>query len=523
MRWPSPLDRRELSLILFAITVFTLSYNLENSVGLLGLDPIAKQGAVFSKLGFGGKSIIAEDGRRPPEWIDSMERKILGSWGWKKGRVAGDGLERSKAKDGDQYSAMWMSHDDIAPLTNKQLDSSPAHTALDSWGSNIPTTRLIKHAAGYTILDNVFLHNGSVYLVTNFPERFPSLDSIVASENKWRVVSVEDALKTVGRYGSRIRGVSWISTDPKPDNSTLISLWRTYSTVDRAIDSQGRTTLPAPQRLIFPSIPRYSDPDPPPELYLVPRVRSAAGFHPFLAKAAFPTMGVLHKADWEDYHKMESPFVFERLVVADRAAASKSASLGQPVFTPPLELEASPYWWEPIRRTVSAWFEDLQPPPKRFGRERMEITYLHSQTEPAVARIRKSDHEALVAELKGMAHDLGHEVNIVSALEDETPWMDRMRAITRSTVLLGAHGTHLLDGAFLKRTPKTTLMELFPADSFTRERQVIARSLSMNYTAWWQDRQFSGDDLPPVSQPGDGEVAVDAKAVVRAIREILTR
>src|SRR5688572_23435688 len=67
-KWLSPLDRRELTLLLLSLTIFTLSYNLDASLRILGLDPLTAEGAfqnvALSKFGFGGASkIIGQDGR----------------------------------------------------------------------------------------------------------------------------------------------------------------------------------------------------------------------------------------------------------------------------------------------------------------------------------------------------------------------------------------------------------------------------------------------------------------------------
>ena len=58
---------------------------------------------------------------------------------------------------------------------------------------------------GYTILDNVYIFNGSVYLVTD-DEQLPPMSSIFASKGMGlsgcTVLSLEKARRVLGGYGS---------------------------------------------------------------------------------------------------------------------------------------------------------------------------------------------------------------------------------------------------------------------------------------------------------------------------------
>lgn len=213
------------------------------------------------------------------------------------------------------------------------------------------------------------------------------------------------------------------------DNSTLFSLWRTYSSLDPSIDSQGRTILPPPHRIFFPNIRFFTDANPPFEKHWIRRARVDTGFHPYLLKAAFPHLTVLYQEDWEDYHAMAVPFVLERIVVADRAAAAVSVHLGQPVFSPPFELAASGHWWEPVRRTLALYFDVYE-----AKAAKKVVTYLHRQGEGGGPRVADEDHAALVRALKKAERSYGYEVHIVSELTQETHWSEKMGAVVKSSV-----------------------------------------------------------------------------------------
>jgi hypothetical protein len=56
--------------------------------------------------------------------------------------------------------------------------------------------------------------------------------------------------------------------------------------------------------------------------------------------------------------------------------------------------------------------------------------------------------------------------------------------------MLGVHDSDLLDSVYMQRMPHTTLMEFFPPQTFAREQEMVAKSVGMNYIAWWNDRYY---------------------------------
>jgi len=191
----------------------------------------------------------------------------------------------------------------------------------------------------------------------------------------------------------------------------------------------------------------------------------------------------------------------ERIVVADRTAAQKSLDINQPIFAPSFTLEGSPYWWEPIRRTLTSFY-DL----KEEARSKPVVTYLGEANE---TRLQDNDHELLVRSLKNMARANGYELQVVSTWTNETAWDTKMSAIARSSVsvflfvygprvkilflplsqvVLGVHGDHLFDSMFMKQSSKSTLVELFPGDTFVRDRALAAQSIGLQYIAMCRDR-----------------------------------
>ncbi|EPQ52405.1 hypothetical protein GLOTRDRAFT_132253 [Gloeophyllum trabeum ATCC 11539] len=558
MGWTAPPTRREVSLLLFCLTAFILGYNLEVSLSTVGLD--APTRATFSKkIGVGGDPGLERDGRKPRAWRDRLEREVVGDWEWDEGEVLhtwGEDKEGSWERYGYNFSDLrdsditWRKAasmlgaqrglGEVQLLGPINVDEGRTH-----WGSDVPMSRIVSHVPGFTILDNAVYANGTMFIVSPNDLSAP-LSSIASSSTnpseppshaEWQVIRPDDAAARFGDHAQKISGVSFISTDPSTlqDNYTLISLWRAYSTLDQDQDitSTGSSTLPPPLRLIYPNIQTYSDHQKRPEAGdpEIPRVRSRNGIHPFLVKAAFPTAGVWYAEDWEDLKKTEVPFLLERVVLLDRAAAQRSGlESGLPFWANAFtRMEASPYWWAPIRKTLAGFLSvDLDEEGAGKGRKTAKtkpvITYITRQNEEQGARLRPQDHQLLVDALRGLEKHYGYEVHVVSR---ETEWKDRMSAILRSSMILSVYGDHLADAVFIQPWPRSMVMEFFPPDTFVRDRELPAKSMGVQYMAWWYGRKFSGDSLPSSTRLPDQtqrqEIALDASAVAQAVREELSR
>jgi len=222
MRWAAPLERREVALILFSISAYLLAYNIETSLNYVGIDPVAAQGALFRTVGLGRTKVIADDGRKPYGWRDTLELSIFGHWGWQKDYIAGYGTERSQRKGTGRHGAQWMERRVARSLDSVRFGESTVNDAHRWWMDDIPTTRLVKHIPGvfilvrsrasvklelgYTILDNVIIHNGSIYLVTDDASSLPPTESIIETtglgfRHGVQVLLKSDALKQLGKYG----------------------------------------------------------------------------------------------------------------------------------------------------------------------------------------------------------------------------------------------------------------------------------------------------------------------------------
>jgi hypothetical protein len=217
---------------------------------------------------------------------------------------------------------------------------------------------------------------------------------------------------------------------PDQDPHTVISLLRTYSSLDTEITVDGATTLALPSRIVYPRIPYFTDPQP---IWhgdgsdeLIQRTRSEIGLPHSLMKSLLPSTGIMYLRDWLDLHESEVPYVLERVVIADYKAAMQASSGDElPYWSAPFkDLEVSKNWWEPLRSGLSHVM--------RIAENSDEvITYISRQNVESGPTLKAEDNDVLVMELEKLARDTKCIVEIVPY---SAPWEEKLSAILKSTV-----------------------------------------------------------------------------------------
>lgn len=264
--------------------------------------------------------------------------------------------------------------------------------------------------------------------------------------------SLLGAQNTIAHQFNRIDGVTFLSFDEARSRSpfralliatvahvllldqgprTLISLLRTYSSLDSETTPDGATTLPFPSRIAYPRIPYFSDKQPVWDGEgtdeLIPRTLSDLGIPRSLTKSLLPSTGIMYQRDFLDLHESVVPFVFERVVIADHEAATKASSKDDLPYwsTPFRDLTASKNWWEPVRSGISRTMRVPE------NSDEVVVTYISRQDVESGPTLKPEDHDILVKELESLARDTKCTVNIVSY---SAPWQDKLSSILRSTV-----------------------------------------------------------------------------------------
>ncbi|KAI6163429.1 hypothetical protein EDD17DRAFT_496283 [Pisolithus thermaeus] len=367
------------------------------------------------------------------------------------------------------------------------------HTSWPTDQDVIPHTNIVLHAPGWTIFDNLYVMNGTVFVVTDKPETIPPRKLLtstgieikngpvmeaarVPTDREMRIISVAEARELFGSGASLVDGVTWIVDDPPQfiphyyhwTAELFLGFWRTYSSLDPSISESGDTVLPAPRRMWFVHL----DAD---------RWRDPARLNQWMLRSTFPSVTMEFSNDWDDRAQLGRVFLLDRAFLSDRAAAREgphSKKVGRPLAEA-CSLPGTPYWWSPIARNIMKFsglseLPDTGPP---------VITYISRQT--SGRRLIDEDHELLVEALYALEDEYGYEVNVVSM--EKLSREEQIQLAVRTTIMLGVHGNGLTSLVWMHPSKHRTLMEFYYPGGFTPDYQYTAYTVGVNYYGWWDN------------------------------------
>jgi len=329
-----------------------------------------------------------------------------------------------------------------------------------------------------------------------------------------QIISRKRAADLFGTGAGWLDGTSFITTDPPQFINhyyhwcaeVFFGLWRTYSTLDPSIRDDGLTGLPPPRRLMMSHVP-YD------------KFRDYAGMTQWVTKAVFPAISFEYELDWTDRALMNRPFLLERVVLSDRAAAMHNPmfTLTQRSNAELFKLTGSPYWWSTIRNNL-VQFAGGDP----LQSSRNVITYI-SRQDWTQRKLIPENHDRLVAALMKLQADYGYEINIVSM--EKVSRDEQIRLAGRTTIMMGVHGNGLTSLLWMKPSNKATVMEFFYPGGFAHDYEWTTRALGMRHYGFWDKEYFTAPDLPDVSYP-DGfqgnAIPLDGDVVARLCHERLS-
>lgn len=152
----------------------------------------------------------------------------------------------------------------------------------------------------------------------------------------------------------------------------------------------------------------------------------------WVVRSSFPSCTMEFRADWEDRIQMATPFVFDRVLLADRSAAMLSYNYQryQRTASAAFGLPGSVNWWMPIRNNVIQ-FAGLDPSVGGGTSTKPVITYI-SRQKWGRRMLKPEDHERLVDKLRELERQYDWEVNIVNA--EDMSRVEQIRLAARTTV-----------------------------------------------------------------------------------------
>ncbi|KAG8963271.1 hypothetical protein FRC00_007025 [Tulasnella sp. 408] len=409
-----------------------------------------------------------------------------------------------------------------------------------------PTVK-ISHMPGYTLLQDVYMANGTLYIVANDPKKWPPLNAITSSgydlewsdeerklrePTKWHIDIVSEA-EAAKRWGDSVWPVKdWTFFVNEPNQflyhyyhwigETFLGLVRLYSSLDPAINPRGETKLPDPARMIL----RHTSYD---------EWINWTPLNWYATYSAWPSMTVETINQWEQRAYMtrdnHAVWRFENMLIADRGASFRYEKVpGRNHRTAWSAWEgtqnvSSRWWWEPVRRSVlraahvdekivdrpSIWADwkgsfigDYPPTQKDLSiiKEAHQlapvvITYVSRQN--GGRRLLRDDDLLLVKSLKELTTRRGWKFN--HAFMEKMSPEEQLKLAGETTILIGVHGNGLTHLVWLPLTPITTVIEIYYPGAFSKDYEWTARALGMTHYAVWNDTAFTHPNEPKVEYP----------------------
>lgn len=442
--------------------------------------------------------------------------------------------------------------------------SSPARTAVTPVDvyTTIPETELVEHAPGWTIFRNLYMSNGTFYVVSDkprseFPELFyilsvpiPALNTPeniqarIPTDQEMDFIGTKEALERWGplRPGEKnriwsIAGNTWFYNDPWQflDHyyhfvaELLLGTWAFWvGSLNATIDTKTWTSsVPPADRAIFGNNPPEG-------------IRDGPGFNAYFMRSVFPSLTIETERDWTDRifttYYGDRAYHFDTILIADRSAAFKGALCG--LRNHRIAAEAyEPFWnsgrlqkewWEPVRREFlrfagtddysmdlgaeidKSWEERSGRIAKALGNNKNDLpvhipisrdkaVITYISRQAARRHLIREDHELLVASLEELASRKGYELIIIEA--EKLSKDDQIAIMARTTVLLGVHGNGLSHVLWLAPSRFLTTIEIFFPGGFAHDYEWTTRAMGGKHFGVWNDTYFTHPDTPFVAYP----------------------
>ncbi|RDB18385.1 EGF domain-specific O-linked N-acetylglucosamine transferase [Hypsizygus marmoreus] len=382
----------------------------------------------------------------------------------------------------------------------EHIDKDQAADIQDTSTTKETTIPGITSVPGFTLLDRLYLRNGTFYVVTSDISSFPPRRNMITrpvdigrgqnmepTDEELRFLDPLKAKDILGNHAIPIVGMSIIVYDTGQFmahfyhwwGEIILGAWRVYST------------------LAHPS--RRSKPQTFATRFLLPHVqgsewRDRAGVNAPLMRAAFPFASI-EKADyWNDLITLDRTFVFENAMIIGREAARRHPLSGTwfKMIAGTMTVPAAEHFWEAIRdptvTNVLGFLPTLNKhgaviaPPEATSPKPI-VTYISRQG--AGRRLVAEDHEVLVKALRDLEAEGICEV--VVAMMERMGLKEQIELTARSTVIVGVHGNGMTHQLWMPPSERSTVIEIFTPGGYVFDYEMLARNIGHRHYAVWND------------------------------------
>ncbi|KZV88446.1 hypothetical protein EXIGLDRAFT_772726 [Exidia glandulosa HHB12029] len=410
----------------------------------------------------------------------------------------------------------------------------------------LPHTTILQHAPGWTLFENVYMSNGTLFIVlppthTNRTD-LPPIRKMISrrmrvgdryidrepDERTMQYVTLDAARSRWTRGTWSVEGTTWLFNDPPKIllshyfhacAEIVLGAWAFYiGKYDPTLRKKRveHADVPPVQRIVF-SDNSAGD------------WRDRTRFTSFFLYAAFPSASIEGREDWTDRAWMTrhgaSSWRFERLLLQDRQAGKRGR---EPCIAAEAYAAVSPslssLWWEPVRQSV---LRVAGAQPAEAEKDKVVVTYVSRQL-GIKRKLRTEDHLALVASLKELCSRRGWEFSFFDAARYEQE--EQMHAAARTTVMVGVHGNGLTHLLHMPPGPQSTVIEIFYPGGWTSDYEFPARARGLKHFSVWNDTAFTFPHPKevkrtyPAGKDGDGgfqgsQIPVHAESVARLVEQ----
>ncbi|KAG6810988.1 hypothetical protein H0H92_009527 [Tricholoma furcatifolium] len=344
------------------------------------------------------------------------------------------------------------------------------------------------HSPGFTILDNLYLRNGTFYVITPDPSKFPPREDMISvprglaeridltpTDKEMQFISPDDAEGTLGKYAIRTEGLSVMVYDPTEFMShfyhwwgeIILGAWRIL-----AFEGEKTQNVLTPRRFLMP-------------FSIKGKFRDDPGVDGPLMRAAWPSTPIEESDYWEDLIALDATVVFERVMLINRAAAHRHPWSGQwaKMIAGTMAVPAPENFWEPIRTSLITNLLGYLPTPAgdpktphRAEKPSLKplVTYVSRQGAGA-RRLRQSDHEALIMAFADLEAEGVCEFR--EARMERMTVKEQVELAARSTVLIGVHGNGLTHQLWMAPSHRSAVFEIFDPEGFLFDYEMLARNV----------------------------------------------
>ncbi|KAJ7065573.1 hypothetical protein C8F01DRAFT_1126133 [Mycena amicta] len=421
-----------------------------------------------------------------------------------------------------------------------QPPPTPVSAPLD-FISQLPQTVVLGHAPGWTLFKDVYVSNGTFFIVSDRPphglsatplEAFNTPENIAArmpTKNTLDIITSAEALRRWGgdvKQGqkNRVLTVAGNTVLVNEPGQFLNHFYHLVAELFFGVQAMLHSAVTPPSTdnsRDFTAIPTHDIATPassPIDRVIFAHTdangwRDRPDFNSYFLRAVFPGASIEEQEDWEDHVIMTAAgdrvWHFPQLLLTDRSASHRGDICG--VCNQRIAAEAfvemrkqgklvglwAGGWWAPVREAVLR-FAGVPAIEDPAG------VALRSARDDALPTPSKISHISLVALLKELVARKGAtwELNIVEA--ENLSKDEQLRHAARTTIMLGVHGNGLTHLVMMRPNRLSTVIELFYPGGFAHDYQWPTHALGMRHFAIWNDTWHTdgiGEGKPGVAYP----------------------